>query len=137
MRFVATGVALRSDGGASSPAVTLICRVAVSEPPRPSLVLIVNQLVPESPTPGVPNSDPSAATESQAGPAVFANVKGSPSLSLASLATVAVNANPCVASGFTIGSLVNAGGLLVALAPPERKLATIAAVRSPVWALSR
>src|SRR5581483_429978 len=69
--------------GAASAATTVICNVALSEPPLPSEPPTVNEFVPIFALAGVPLREPLAATESQAGPLVFANVSGSLSGSLA------------------------------------------------------
>jgi hypothetical protein len=63
--------------GAATAATAVICNVVVALPPRPSETVTVKLFRPKSLEVGVPFKAPLAATESQAGPAAFANVNGS------------------------------------------------------------
>ena len=87
MRFASEDVAARFVG-AESGAITVICNAAVSDPPLPSETLTVKLFEPKSDEPGVPLKAPFEAITSQAGPAVFENVSGSASGSLALLVMV-------------------------------------------------
>src|SRR5687767_1646626 len=82
--FIPLGVAVRLLGAVSCALRTIICRVAVSEPPRPSETLTVKVLIPTLLAPGVPINAPFEAIESHVGPLVLANASasefGSPAL---------------------------------------------------------
>ena len=72
-------------GGA---AVTVMFIVAVLDRPPGLVALATKLLLPTSPESGVPESKPSVATDSHAGPLTFANVSISPGLG--SVALVAI-----------------------------------------------